>query len=86
MAGALWIYLIDTSRQTDCLLSLTVTFTAAGVTVWEAMTVGVGPATAALAGLTLLLLATSAYSRRLWRRERELTGSRRPPEVELRLR
>ena len=70
MTGFPWLYVIDTSPRTDYVLSLAVAAATAATTVW-AWAVGVsGWAIGALLGLTLLLLATSAYARLLWRKDR----------------
>ena len=83
MCGVLLLSLIRTSRQTDYLLSLGVTVFAGGVALWVAAAFGAGSA-AGLGVITLVLIATTAYARFLWKRERPQTDRLRTRAVRLR--
>ncbi len=74
MVGVPWVYIMDTSRRTDYLLSLGVTVVA-GALALAVAALGAWTVAAALATLTLALAATTGYARLLWERERRVTGS-----------
>lgn len=79
-----WVIFIDTSRRTDYLLSLIMTFVTGGMTLWLAVATGLGSATGALVVLTLILIGTSWYARLLWMRDRAKIGPTRLPAVKVR--
>ena len=70
MGGFPWLYVIDTSPRTDFALSLAATAGTVAVALWAGLEGASAWAVGALFGLTLVLLATSAYARFLWRKDR----------------
>lgn len=77
MAAGVWLYVIDTSPRADYAWCVLATLLVGGVAVWAALEAGWNPGTAVLLSLTLILAATAAYARHLWRRPRADLESRR---------
>ncbi len=65
-----WLFLLDTSRETDFGLALAVTCVSGSVTVLALAAAGLGTGTAVLVVITFVLALTTVYARRLWLRDR----------------
>ncbi len=80
----MWLYVVDTSAQTDYALVVVVTALTGSVAAWAASESGWNPGTAVLLALTLVLVGASAYARRLAQKDRAVTESRRVRAANLR--
>ncbi len=80
----MWLYVIDTSPETDYALVVLATVLTAGASMWAVIEAGWNPATAVLFALTLVLAGASVYARSLWQRARRDTERRRIRAANLR--